>query len=59
MNYYLTSQLIAQHQAALTADVRHRAQLKEARAARESSTWSAHPRTRIGRLFLGRLAPAA
>jgi hypothetical protein len=59
MNYYLTSQLVAQHQTALAADVTHRAQVKEARAARKASTTSAPQPTRIRRLFLGRPAHAA
>jgi hypothetical protein len=60
MNYYLTSQLVADRQAALAADLTHRAQLKEARAARRPSAASASAvrpaRTRW--LFLARLAHA-
>jgi hypothetical protein len=58
MNYYLASQLIADRQAALTADAAHRALLKDARAARgaraKSGAWSA----RIRRLPFLRPAPA-
>jgi hypothetical protein len=63
MNYYLASQLTADRQAALTADLTHRAQVRDARAARKASTASAAAavrpaRTRrlvVGRLFIGRL----
>jgi len=41
MNHYLASQLIAQRQADLFADVTHRASVKEARAARKASAVSA------------------
>ena len=40
MNYYLTSQIIADRQAALVADVAHRAAVKTARAARRGSASS-------------------
>jgi hypothetical protein len=50
MNYYLASQLIADRQAALTADAAHRALLKDARAARgaraKSGAWPARAATR-------------
>jgi hypothetical protein len=59
MNYYLTSQIIAQHQAAVAADVTHRAQVKEARAARRASTTAAPQPARIRRFFLSRPAHAA
>jgi hypothetical protein len=63
MNYYLTSQLVADRQAALAADLTHRAQVRGARAARKASVASvARPaRTRrlvVGRLFIGRLVHA-
>ena len=38
MNDYLTRQLIADRQAAVTASMRHRAQVREALAARRSPT---------------------
>jgi hypothetical protein len=34
MNHYLTSQLVAERQAAVAASVAHRAQIRDARAAR-------------------------
>jgi hypothetical protein len=62
-NYYLTSQLVADHQAALAADATHRAQLRDARAARKASAASAHQPGRgrlfFGRVFFGRTAHAA
>jgi hypothetical protein len=58
MNYYLTSQLVAERQAALVADVAHRAQLKTARAARKTSTIAAARPARIRRLFASRPATA-
>jgi hypothetical protein len=58
MNYYLTSQLVADRQAALAADLTHRAQLKEARAARRATASSAKRPARSRRLFVGRLARA-
>jgi hypothetical protein len=57
-SYYLASQMVADRQAAVAADVAHRALLREARAARKPR---AVPAVRVGwarRLFLGRLAPA-
>ena len=61
MNYYLTSQLIAERQATVAADVTHRTQLKEARAARKASAAGAarpaHAGTRW--LLFGRLAHAS
>ena len=57
MNYYLASQLVADRQAAVAAGVARRAQLKDARAAREARAVSAGlARTR--RLFVGRPAHA-
>ena len=63
MNYYLASQLVADRQAAVAAGLTHRAQVRDARAARKASTASAAAvvrpaRTRrlvVGRLFIGRL----
>jgi hypothetical protein len=57
-NYYLTSQLVAQHQAALVADAAHRAQVKTARAARQTSTIATARPARIRRLFASRPATA-
>jgi hypothetical protein len=61
-NYYLTSQLVADRQAAIAAEVTHRAQLKDAHAARQASaaladrSGSARTRRMLpGRLFSGRL----
>jgi len=64
MNYYLTSQLVADRQAAVAADLTHRAMVKEARAAHRAGAVSVARagRTRrrfLGRLVFGRLAPAA
>ncbi len=56
MNYYLTSQLVADRKAALASDLTHRALLKEARAARKASAAARPARTRM--LFFGRLAHA-
>jgi hypothetical protein len=60
MNSYFASQLIADRQAAVAADVAHRAQLKEARAARRAvaAAASAGRPARTRRLLLGRLAHA-
>ena len=58
MNSYLVSQLVADRQAALAADLTHRVLLKDARAARKARAASAGlARTR--RLFVGRLAHAS
>ena len=57
MNHYLASQLIAQRQADLAADVTHRASIKEARAARKANGASAARPVRM-RLRLIRLAAA-
>jgi hypothetical protein len=51
MNYYLTSQLVADRQAALVADVAHRAAVKTARAARRGSAASVDRPARVRRLF--------
>lgn len=59
MNYYLTSQLVAERQAALAVDLARRAQVKDARAARQAGVASADRRSRTRRLFFGRLAHAA
>ena len=63
MNYYLASQMVADRQAAVAADLEHRAQLKDVRAARRAGAGSAARvgRTRrlfVGRLVFGRTAPA-
>jgi hypothetical protein len=55
-NYYLVSQLVAERQAALAADVSHRTQLKDARAARDASTASLVRPARTNWLFFARLA---
>jgi hypothetical protein len=47
MNYYLASQLVTERQAALVADATRRAQIREARAARNTSAAAGQPaRTR-------------
>jgi hypothetical protein len=58
-NYYLASQLVAERQAALAVDLAHRAQLKDARAARQAGVVTADRRSRTRRLFFGRLAHSA
>ena len=59
MNYYLTSQLVADRQTALVADVAHRAAVKTARAARRGSASSVDRPARVRRLFsAARPAPA-
>ena len=60
MNYSLASQLIADRQSDLTADLAHRVQVREARAARKAraASASAGRPARIPRLFIRRLAPA-
>jgi len=58
VNYYLTSQLVADRQAALTADLANRIQVREARAARKATAASADRQTRTRRLFIRRPAPA-
>jgi hypothetical protein len=40
-NYYLTSQLVAERQAAVAAGLTHQAKLKDARAARKASASAA------------------
>jgi hypothetical protein len=55
MNHYLTSQIVAQHQADLAADATHRASVKAARAARKANATSAARPVRI-RLRIRRLA---
>jgi hypothetical protein len=57
MNYYVTSQLVAERQAALAADVTRRAQLKDARAARAASAAADRP-ARTRRLVFARPAHA-
>ena len=63
MNSYFASQLVADRQAALAADLTHRAQLKEARAARRASaaaaSASAGRPARARWLLFGRPAPAS
>jgi len=51
MNYYLASQLVADRQTALVADVAHRAAVKTARAARRASASSADRPACVRRLF--------
>ena len=60
MNYYLTSQLIADRQASVAAGVTHRARLRDARAARKASAAGAARPARAGTrwLLFGRLAHA-
>jgi hypothetical protein len=58
-NYYVTSQLVAQHQADLAADATHRAQLKTAYDARENHPATAGRPARIRRLFVPRPASAS
>jgi hypothetical protein len=52
-NYYLTSQLVAEHKAALAADAPHRAQLKVARAARKGTVLAEGRPARVRRLVFG------
>ena len=61
MNYYLTSQLIAERQATVAADVTHRARLRDARSARKARTVAAARPARAGTrwLLFGRPAPAS
>jgi len=56
-NYYLASQLVADRQAALAADVTRRARVWTARARKASAASAARP-ARTRRLFSGRPAPA-
>jgi hypothetical protein len=58
MNHYLTSQLIAQHQADLAADATRRASVKAARAARKASATSAAWPVRTRLLRIRRFASA-
>jgi hypothetical protein len=58
MNYYLVSQQVADRQAALVADVAHRAQVKAARAARKASAAAADRPVRTRRSFFARPAHA-
>lgn len=58
MTYYLASQLVAERQSAIAADVTHRAQLKNARAARKASPAAASAYRPVRQLFSGRLAHA-
>jgi hypothetical protein len=55
MKYYLARQIVADRQAALAADLTHRALVKDALAARRASAASAARPARIRRLFAGRL----
>jgi len=57
-NYYFTSQLMAERQAALAAQRTHRAQVKDARAARRAGAPAADQRPRASWLFFGRRAHA-
>jgi hypothetical protein len=62
MNYYLTSQLVAERQAAVAADVTRRAEVRDARAARKANKTSAASAVRPARVrwvFFGRLAHAS
>jgi hypothetical protein len=56
VNYYIASQLIADRQAAIAADLAHRTLLREARAARKAQALYAGRPTRIRRLALRRPA---
>jgi hypothetical protein len=58
MNHYLASQMVAERQAALAAEVTHRAQLKEARAARQASAPTVGRPARTRWQFLRRLSHA-
>ena len=57
MNYSLASQLTADRQTALTADLTNRALVREARAARKARTVSAGRPARISKLFIRRPTP--
>jgi len=57
MNYSLASQLIADRQTALTADLANRTQVREARAARQARAVSAGRPVSVPRLFIRRPAP--
>jgi hypothetical protein len=57
-NYYFASQLIADRQAAIAADLAHRTLLREARAARKATAASAGRPTLIRRLAFRRPALA-
>jgi hypothetical protein len=59
MNYYVTSQLVADRGAARQAECARRALVREARAARRAAAVPAVRPGRTRRLFLGRLTPAA
>ena len=54
MNHHIASQLIADRQAAITADLAHRTLLREARAARKAQAASVARPTRILRLSFRR-----
>jgi hypothetical protein len=60
MNSYLASQMVADRQAAVAADLTRRAQVREARAARRAgaAAASAGRPARARRLLFGRLAHA-
>lgn len=54
MNHHIASQLIADRQAGITADLAHRTLLREARAARKAQAASAGRPARIRRLAFRR-----
>ncbi len=56
MNHYLASQLIAQRQAALAADLTHRARVRDARAARTAGAATQDRPARTRRLSIRRLS---
>jgi hypothetical protein len=58
MNHYLASQLVAQRQAGLAADVTRRAAVKEARAARKAAAASPARPVRARLRIIRRLVPA-
>jgi hypothetical protein len=58
-NYYFASQLIAERQSALAANLTYRARLRDARAARRAHAASADRPARASWLFSGRRAHAA
>jgi hypothetical protein len=58
-NYYLTSQLVADRQAALATDVKHRSQLKDVRTARKANAAVLDRPARTRRPFFARLAHAS
>jgi hypothetical protein len=58
MNHYLASQLVAERQSALAADLTRRAQVKAARDARKASAATPVRQPRTRRLSFRRPAPA-